>query len=640
MRVANDDARFREILREHWGYRDFRGIQLDIIRSIAAGHDTLGLMPTGGGKSVTFQVPALAAEGMSIVVTPLIALMKDQVNHLLRRGIRAAAVYSGLSRDDIQLHLDNCIYGGNKFLYVSPERLSSELFQQKLARMKVSFITVDEAHCISQWGYDFRPAYLEIAKLRDLLPGVPVLALTATATPRVAEDICRQLRFRDNGRSFRMSFERKNLSYVVRRAEDKEAELLHILRSVPGSAIVYTRSRQGAKDTARLLEAEGIGALYYHAGLTNVDKDVRQQAWQDGGTRVIVATNAFGMGIDKADVRLVVHMDVPDSMEAYFQEAGRAGRDGRRAYAVLLTNGNDRRKLTQRIPDTFPDKDYVRRVYECLSYYFELPMGGGEGRRFEFDLDKFCRVFKFFPVPALSASELLTRGGYINYHDSEESTSRILFLVARDELYSLNYLTPLEVAVVQGILRNYGGIFSDYVYIHEATVADTAGTDTRQVYEVLKGLTRQRILHYIPRKSTPYVSYPLRRIPQEDVEIGPDIYEDRLEEYKERIRAMVDYTEEEDECRSHYLLRYFGEQREESCGQCDVCLSRKPRGTTLQEAERLLLAILADGQPHAPADLRLDGLSTETAAQDLQHLVAEGEVVRTEDAYPLARPAL
>ena len=399
---------YREILKSYFGYDDFRGIQSEIIESIGSGKDTLGLMPTGGGKSVTFQVPALAMDGVCIVITPLIALMKDQVAHLRVRGIRAAAVYSGMSRQEIITTLENCIFGGVKILYVSPERLSSQLFLTKLKHIKISFITVDEAHCISQWGYDFRPSYLKIAEIRDFIgKDIPILALTATATPQVVKDIEEKLSFSADN-AFRMSFERKNLAYIVRIAIDKREEMIHILKSIGGSAIVYTRSRKNTKETAQLLNENGLNATFYHAGLDHTVKDERQKAWQNDEVRIIVATNAFGMGIDKPDVRIVIHLDCPDSIEAYFQEAGRAGRDGRKSYAVLLYNDSDKRKLDKRIVDTFPEKDYIRDVYEHLAYFYQIGVYSGEGHTFQFNIDKFCRTFKHFPIQVDSSKRLFS----------------------------------------------------------------------------------------------------------------------------------------------------------------------------------------------------------------------------------------
>ena len=620
---------FREILRRYWGYPDFRGIQREIIESVAAGHDTLGLMPTGGGKSIAFQVPALAREGVCLVVTPLIALMKDQVANLCRRGIRAAAIYSGQTREEIQRHLDNALYGGYRFLYVSPERLATPLFLHKVRAMKVSLLTVDEAHCISQWGYDFRPHYLRIAEVRELLPDVPVLALTATATTRVVADICEKLAFRPGSRVFRMSFARENLRYVVRRAENKDDELLHVLRSVPGSAIVYTRSRNGTKELAARLQQEGIGALHYHAGLTSLDRDVRQRDWQEGRTRVMVATNAFGMGIDKPDVRLVLHYDLPDSLEAYFQEAGRAGRDGHTAYAVLLYNRADRLKLAHRVSETFPDKAYVARVYGDLASFFAIAEGEAEGRTYEFNIDHFCRVFHHFPVVLVGALNLLTQAGYIDFKEEDENSSRLLFLVSREELYHDFGLSTWEERVLNAVLRTYGGVFADYVSVDEADLARRCQLTPQQVYETLKLLTHHRIIHYVPTKHVPRITYLCRRLDVRYIELPPSVYDVRKAQYAERVGAMLSYAEEDDLCRSRFLLRYFDDEAPD-CGHCDVCIARRAEGrepASRREAVDALkaryLALLADGQPHA-ADT-LEGPPA-LRSQAFGELVEEGRV--------------
>ena len=448
--------KYLDLLKQYWGYPEFRGIQQSIIESIGEGKDTLGLMPTGGGKSITFQVPALAKEGVCLVITPLIALMKDQVMHLRQRNIRADAIYSGRSRNEIVQILENCIFGGIKILYISPERLSSELFQTKLRHIQVSIITVDEAHCISQWGYDFRPSYLHIADIRKMKPEVPVLALTATATPEVVDDIQEKLLFREKN-VFRMSFERKNLAYIVRQTTDKNAELVHILSSLHGSAIVYVRSRKKAKEISKFLTEEGISATFYHAGLAPATKDERQKAWQEEKVRVIVATNAFGMGIDKADVRCVVHIDFPDSIEAYFQEAGRAGRDSKKAYAVLLYNQSDHRILKQRAANTFPPKDYIKDVYEHLAYFYQIAVGTGTGKTFEFDIEKFCYTYKYFPVPVDSALHILEQSGYIHYESQPDDRARLMFRIGRDELYRLQDRDKTEEQV---IMEDYSQITS------------------------------------------------------------------------------------------------------------------------------------------------------------------------------------
>lgn len=574
---------YQEILKQYWGYDDFRGIQKEIIESIGNGHDTLGLMPTGGGKSITFQVPALAQPGLCLVVTPLIALMKDQVRNLRDRGIKALAVYSGMTREEILVALENCIFGDYKFLYISPERLDTEIFRTKLRKMKVSMITVDESHCISQWGYDFRPAYLKISEIRELLPDAPVLALTATATPEVVKDIQVKLGFKKGSKVFRMSFERQNLAYIVRPTENKQEELLHILNSVPGCAIVYTRNRKRTREVAELLVSKGITATFYHAGLNNDVKDQRQKSWLTGESRVIVATNAFGMGIDKPDVRIVIHIDMPDSPEAYFQEAGRAGRDGQKAYAVLLYAKSDKTNLNKRIADTFPDKDYIRKVYEDVNYFFQMAMGDGLGCTFAFNLDEFCRNFKHFPVQADSALKILTRAGYLEYTDEQDNASRILFTMRRDELYKLHENDPDTERLVNVILRSYTGLFTDYAYINEDSLAIRSGLTRQRIYEILLMLTRRHILHYIPRKKTPYIIYTRERHEKDRLTITKEIYEERKESYTARIKAMIEYATADDKCRSRMLLRYFGEKNEHNCEQCDVCLSKHHSGMKFSE---------------------------------------------------------
>ena len=597
------EAGYLAILKQYWGYDSFRGIQEDIVRSIGEGHDTLGLMPTGGGKSITFQVPALAMDGLCLVVTPLIALMKDQVQHLRQRGIKALAIYAGMNREEIVTTLENCIFGNYKFLYVSPERLDTELFRTKLRRMKICMITVDESHCISQWGYDFRPAYLKIAEIRDLLPDVPVLALTATATPEVVKDIQAQLHF-NKGKVFRMSFERENLAYVVRRTENKADELLHILRRQPGSAIVYVRNRRRTKEIATLLQEADIQADFYHAGLDDATRDIRQQRWQRGESRVIVATNAFGMGIDKPDVRLVIHMDLPDSIEAYFQEAGRAGRDGEKAYAVILYAKSDRTTLLKRIPDNFPQKDYIKDVYEHLQYYYQMAMGDGQGCVKEFDIEDFCRKFKYFPVPVDSALRILTRAGYLEYTDEQDNASRLLFTLRRDELYKLKEMGDEMDLLIQTVLRSYTGLFTDYTFIDEESLATRTGLTRNRVYELLLHLSRLHIASYIPRKKTPYIIYTRGRVDTKQLHISPQAYEERKTRYEKRINAMLDYADNDTICRSRLLLHYFGEKNEHNCGVCDTCLRHRTRhakeGPTDRELETGIIRLLEE-QAMTPA---------------------------------------
>ena len=637
---------YREVLQKYWGYDDFRGIQREIIESIGNGHDTLGLMPTGGGKSITFQVPALCSEGTCIVITPLIALMKDQVQHLRRIGIRAAAIYSGLSREEILTTLENCIFGGITILYVSPERLSSELFRTKLRHMKVSFITVDEAHCISQWGYDFRPSYLEIADIRKDLPGIPVLALTATATPLVVEDIQSKLSPPDISLTshllpltsfnvFKMSFERKNLAYVVRRATDKRQELIHILESVKGCAIVYARSRRRTKEVAELLCEAGISATFYHAGLDTVVKDQRQREWQEDKVRVMVATNAFGMGIDKPDVQVVLHIDCPDSLEAYFQEAGRAGRDGKKAYAVLLYNDADQRKLDKRISDTFPEKDYVRKVYEHLAFFYQVGVGSGYHATFEFNIDKFCHAFRHFPIQVDSALKILNRAGYIEYTEEQDNQARVMFTISRNELYRLENATPNEEKVITALLRSYGGLFVDYNFIDEGFIASQCGLQPQQLYMILKNLSEKHILHFIPQKKTPYVRYLQRREETENVQLPPVVYEERKEQFRERIYAMINYATNDHICRSRQLLRYFGEEDSHDCRQCDVCLSHphdQANENISSPEAHAILELLADGKPHHITELRDLQLPTEQLNVALEYLLREEHILQ-EDGF-------
>lgn len=621
---------YLSILKQYWGYDSFRGIQEDIINSIGSGKDTLGLMPTGGGKSITFQVPALAHEGLCLVITPLIALMKDQVQNLKKRGIKAVAVYSGMTKEEILTAFENCIFGDYKFLYISPERLDTEMFRIKLKSMKVSMITVDESHCISQWGYDFRPAYLKIADIRKLLPGIPVLALTATATPEVVTDIQQRLAFQKEN-VFRMSFERKNLAYIVRRTENKQEELLHILNHVSGSAIVYTRNRKRTKEICQYLNQEGITATFYHAGLTNDTKDQRQKSWSTGESRVMVATNAFGMGIDKPDVRLVVHIDFPDSPEAYFQEAGRAGRDGLKSYAVLLYARSDKTILKKRLADTFPEKEYIRQVYEHINFYYQMAMGDGLGRTYAFNIDEFCHNFKHFPVQVDSALKILTRAGYLEYTDEQDNNSRLMFTLRRDELYRINEGSPDTEKLLRIILRSYTGVFSDYAYINEDLLAQRSGLTRQQVYECLISLTRQNILHYIPGKKTPYIIYTRERQETDRLHFSKEVYEDRKASYEHRIKAMLEYADSDHVCRSRMLLRYFGEKNGHNCGQCDVCLQKHESGLKQGEFEEIreILINRLKESPRNPHDL-INGLDFEQSKTEkvLAFLLSEEEIVQ------------
>lgn len=622
------DDKYRKILYDYWGYDDFRGIQREIIDSICSGHDTLGLMPTGGGKSITFQVPALSMKGVCIVITPLIALMKDQVANLRQKGIKAAAVYSGMMHAEIITTLENAIFGGVKILYVSPERLSSELFQKKMSHMNVSFITVDEAHCISQWGYDFRPSYLKISDIRKLKPDAPILALTATATPKVVNDIQDKLGFKKKN-VFKMSFERKNLAYIVRKTDDKLEEMIHILNSVSGSAIVYVRSRKRSKEIAAELCKRKINAIFYNAGLESAARDERQKEWHEGKARVMVATNAFGMGIDKPDVRVVIHHDCPDSPEAYFQEAGRAGRDGKKAYAVLLYNGSDKGKLERRINETFPDKDYIRLVYEHLAYFYQIGIGSGQGCRFEFNIDRFCMAFKHFPIQASSALKILTRAGYIDYDEESDNRAQIKMLLSRNDLYMLDNLNEQENAVITALLRCYGGLFVDFCYIDESLIAQQAGLTIPETYVILKDLTARRILHFIPRKKIPHITYTQRREDMERVILSKDIYDDRKKEYIQRINAMIKYATNDDICRSRQLLRYFGEERSNDCGQCDVCIAHKKQHENKDEqkkAEKLIKELLSDKKPHSITEIKEINFNRDVIENVFEFMISEEKI--------------
>ncbi len=603
-----------ELLQKYWGYTTFRPLQHDIIKSILAGKDTLGLMPTGGGKSITFQVPALCKEGLCLVITPLIALMKDQVQNLKQKGIKAVAIYSGMTREEIIVALENCIFGNYKFLYISPERLDTDIFRTKLRSMTVNMIAVDESHCISQWGYDFRPAYLKIADVRKLLPHIPILALTATATPDVVKDIQRQLQFTAQN-VFRTGFERQNLAYIVRQTVNKEAEMIYILRRIPGSSIVYVRNRGRTKEIAEALQSQGITAAFYHAGVNNDLKDQRQRQWQSGECRVMVATNAFGMGIDKPDVRTVIHIDLPDSPEAYFQEAGRAGRDGADAFAYLLHTSTDTTYLHRRITDTFPDKSYIKTLYEHLNYYYQMAMGDGAGCMFEFNLEDFCRQFHYFPVPADSALKILTRAGYIEYTGEQDNASRLIFTVRRDELYKLHANEPQLDQLIQILLRTYTALFTDYIYINEDRLAFHARLTREQIYQQLITLSQRRIISYIPRKKTPYIIYTRERVELRHLHLTNEVYEQRKERYQERINAMIQYINTNTKCRSNMLLRYFGEENSRPCGKCDICQSTPNKATRETIAQEILQLL-------GPQNMRLPDVAMQLSHTD-PHLLSE-----------------
>ena len=613
--VPNQELTPEEVLLRYWGYESFRPLQSEIVHAALSGRDTLGLMPTGGGKSITFQVPGLMLPGITLVITPLISLMKDQVDHLRARGIRATAIHSGMSQEKMQIALDNCLYGRYKFLYISPERVGSERFQTWLRELSVSLIVIDECHCVCQWGYDFRPSYLELPKLRELLPEVPILALTATATVEVVADIVRVLSFRPDYAFYQTSFLRPNISYSIRRSDDKPAMMLHILERVSGPAIIYCRNRLLTQTVAEELLAKGISATYYHAALTYTEREMRQARWMRGEVRVMVATNAFGMGIDKADVRLVIHLTMPSSLEEYFQEAGRAGRDGERAYAVAIINGQDSTTLQRRLQDTFPEKEYIRLVYDQICNFLSIGEGEGLGRTYDFDLELFIRRFHMRPIQTRHAIDIMQLSGWLEYRD-DDSRSVLRFLIPSRDLYQ-PHIGPDRL--IRALLRSYTGLFSDYTTISEHDLALLSGYTEDEVYGFLTALSRQGIIHYIPKKALPRLHFLIRREDSQLLRIPYAAYQERRDKMSDRISAVRSYIEEEEVCRSRMLLAYFGEVESHPCGLCDVCLRKHPTGLNQylidavgEELERAFLSTdlesypvsqLIDALPYAPLDL-------------------------------------
>ncbi len=584
--MKTEENLFRQILKKYWGYDNFRPLQEEIINSVFNGNDTLGLMPTGGGKSITFQVPAMAKSGICLVVTPLIALMKDQVENLLKKGIKAHAIHSGLSFNEIQTILENCIFGDYKFLYLSPERLSTELFLVKLPYLKINLLAIDEAHCISQWGYDFRPSYLKIAKIRELLPGIPVLAITATATNKVVDDIQEQLEFSSKN-VFKMSFERPNLAYVVRAAENKEGQLLKILESVKGSAVVYVRNRKKTREYAELLLRKGISADFFHAGITQKAKDERQAKWKKNIIRVMVCTNAFGMGIDKPDVRIVVHMDSPDSLEAYFQEAGRAGRDGHKAYAVLIWSPADKALLNRSVTIAFPEKDVIKRIYDAMGNFFQIAVGAANNENFDFNMGRFCAAFGFNAITVFNSLKILQRAEYISFSEELDIPSKVLVLYDNFELYKFQVANANLDPVIKVLLRSYTGLFTEYATIDEDVIARRLNTSRDEVYNALVTLGKYNVIHYIPQRNTPVITYLQPRIDSKYLVFKHEIYQTRKEQTRERVNAVIDYATSNHICRSSLLINYFGQSTKNHCGHCDVCLQRKKTELSDDEFDKI-----------------------------------------------------
>lgn len=623
------DGKIYEALRRYWGFDEFRPVQLEIIRSVLAGRDTLALMPTGGGKSLTYQVPTMVREGLCIVVTPLIALMKDQVDRLRARRIPAVAIHSGLTPRQIDMALDNCAYGDVKFLYVAPERLATEAFRLRVVRMNVQLIAVDEAHCISQWGYDFRPSYLRIAELREKLPGVPVLALTASATKPVADDIMHRLRFAEP-RLLRSSFARPNLSYSVRHTDDKNGQLLRLVRNVAGSGIVYTRTREGAEQVAALLRDEGIAALAYHGGLPAAERTLRQEEWVKGKVRIMAATNAFGMGIDKPDVRFVVHYSMCDSLESYYQEAGRAGRDGRRAYALLLVASDDTGRIEQRMKTEFPPLDRIKDIYEQVCSYLQVGIGDALGASYLFNIHDFCARQHLWPGTVAGALRLLQQNGYLTLTDAQENPARIMFTIHRDDLYKLRVERSDLDHIIRTLLRLYNGVFTEFRPIDEGEIAVWSGYTVDKVKELLKRLWQLRVIRYVPSNRSPILFFDRERLPRADLYIAPETYRRRQELMRERFARMTAYAENETECRSTVLERYFGSEDAAACGVCDVCLAQRRAEKREDPLPGKVLQCLAA----CPADVRTlaEGIAAppERVAEAVRRLLGEGKIAADE----------
>lgn len=576
-----------KILLKYWGYPKFRELQQEIINSVLEGNDTLGLMPTGGGKSITFQVPTLMKDGICIVVTPLIALMKDQVENLKAKGIKAVAIYSGMTKNEIDIGLDNCIYSDVKFLYVSPERLTTPIFIERLKKMNVNLLAIDESHCISQWGYDFRPSYLKINEIRQYLPKIPILALTATATPKVVDDIQDKLNFKEKN-VFRKSFERKNLIYLVRKSEDKEAYILNVAKKVKGTGIIYVRNRKKTRQIANFLKQNKISAEYYHAGLTNDLREKRQIDWKTGKTQIIVATNAFGMGIDKPNVRFVIHIDIPNSLEAYYQEAGRGGRDGKNAYAILLYNDEDVENLRKQIKDNFPEIESIKRVYSLLSNYYNIAVGSGKNHSFKFDIKDFISKYKLELLETYSSIKLLQKEGYIYFSESVFIPSKIMFKVNRNALYDFQLRDKAFDYLIKMILRNYTGVFDEYTNISESFLAKQANVKEETIVNYLVALSKNGIINYAFKLQEPIIQFLEERLDEKNLKISKENFDKRKKIFIETIEYVINYASSDNKCRSQLLLAYFGENDSYRCGNCDVCKRRNELGLSKYEFDIIL----------------------------------------------------
>lgn len=625
-----DIEQCRKVLTRYWGFTSFRPLQEEIIRSVAEGKDTLGLMPTGGGKSLTFQVPAMAVEGTCLVITPLIALMKEQVNRLNTMEMKSVAIHSGMSREEIEITLDNCIYGDYKFLYISPERISTRLFESRVGRLNLSLIAVDEAHCISQWGYDFRPSYLKIASLRNHISDkVPFLALTASATTQVVEDIMNRLEFREKN-VLKTSFERKNISYLVRQVEEKGTYLVKTLQSVKGSGIVYVRSRKRCREVAELLIENGISADYYHAGLSDEQRDSKQHSWTTGEVRVIVATNAFGMGIDKADVRFVIHWDIPDSIENYFQESGRAGRDGKPSWAVLLYSSPDKNKLNESLRHKFPPVEKIKDTYEALCSYLQVPLGAGKDNVFDFNMAEFVSRFRLPVIETFNSLAFLQREGYIEFTEEINNPSRVHFVVGRDDLYKFQVANESFDGFIKLLLRSYTGMFSEFVAINEESLSKKAAITRDTVYQYLVKLSSMNIIRYIPGKRTALVIFTEERLDRKALMISPDNYLHVKEKYALRLERMIEYAESKNRCRSVILLDYFGEESDR-CGSCDVCRERNELDLSKYEFDIILeeiKTILSNREPDSGELVKLISYPEDKVIRVLRWLLDHNKVIQ------------